>query len=110
MKKTLVSGKNNMTKISGKRNNLSVKNMKGNNYMNEKEIQQLIKQMRQQFGSIKKGSSEEEIDQMILDVFFRGYCEDKMSREDLTTLTSALGYEVKDEILDQIEKEKKEGK
>ena len=84
--------------------------MKGNNYMNEKEIQQLIKQMRQQFGSIKKGSSEEEIDQMILDVFFRGYCEDKMSREDLTTLTSALGYEVKDDILDQIEKEKKEGK
>ena len=110
MKKTLVSGKNNMTKISGKRNNLSTKNMKGNNYMNEKEIQQLIKQMRQQFGSIKKGSSEEEIDQMILDVFFRGYCEDKISREDLTTLTSALGYEVKDEILDQIEKEKKEGK
>ena len=99
-----------MTKISGKRNNLSAENMKGNNYMNEKEIQQLIKQMRQQFSSIKKGSSEEEIDQMILDVFFRGYCEDKMSREDLTTLTSALGYEVKDEILDQVEKEKKEGK
>lgn len=75
--------------------------------MNEKEMQQLIKQMRQQFGSIKKGSAEEEIDQMILDVFFRGYCENKMSREDLTTLTSALGCEVKDEILDQIEKERR---
>lgn len=106
----LTSGKNNMMKTVGKHNIISTKNMKGSNYMNEKEIQQLIKQMRQQFGSIKKGSSEEEIDQMILDVFFRGYCEDKMSREDLTTLTSALGYEVKDDILDQIEKEKKEGK
>ena len=77
--------------------------------MNEKEIKQLIKQMREQFSSIEKGKSEEEIDQMILDVFFRGYCEDKMSREDLTALTAALGYEVNDDVLDQIEKEKEEG-
>ena len=47
---------------------------------------------------------------MILDVFFQAFCEDKMDRRDLTALTNALGYDVKDEILDQVEEEKKKTK
>ena len=78
--------------------------------MNEKEIKQLIKDLKTQFKKRYPNKSEEEIEQMILDVFFQAYCEDKMDRADLTTLTNVLGYEVKDEILDQIEKEKKERK
>ena len=78
--------------------------------MNEKEIKQLIKDLKTQFEKRYPDKSEEEIEHMILDVFFQAYCEDKMDRADLTTLTNVLGYEVKDEILDQIEKEKKEGK
>ena len=78
--------------------------------MSEKEIKQLIKDMKNQFSKAYPKKSEEEIEKMILDVFFKAYCEDKMDREDLKTLTSALGYEIKDEILDQIEKEKKGGK
>ena len=78
--------------------------------MNEKEIRQLIKDLKTQFKKRYPKKNEEEIESMILDVFFQAYCEDKMDREDLTTLTNALGYEVKDEILDQVEKEKKRGK
>lgn len=75
--------------------------------MNEKEIKQLIKQLRNQFRAKFKDKSEEEIDGMILDMFFKAFCEDKMSREDLTVLTEVMGYEAKKEILDEIEKEKK---
>ena len=74
--------------------------------MNEKEIKQLIEDMKNQFSKAYPKKSEEEIEEMILDVFFKAYCEDKMDREDLTTLTNALGYEIKDEILNQIEKER----
>ena len=75
--------------------------------MNEKQIRELIAQLRQQFKARNRDKSDEEIDKMILDVFFKAYCEDKMDREDLTTLTEVLGYQVNDEILDEIEREKK---
>ena len=75
--------------------------------MNEKQIRELIDQLKKQFKAKYSNKSDEEIEQMILDVFFQAYCEDKMSREDLTTLTEFMGYEVKGEILDEIEKEKK---
>lgn len=75
--------------------------------MNEKQIRELIAQLRQQFKARNRDKSDEEIDKMILDVFFKAYCEDKMDRADLTTLTEVLGYQVNDEILDEIEREKK---
>lgn len=78
--------------------------------MNEKEIKQLIKQLRNQFSTKFKDKTEEEIDEMILDMFFKAFCEDKMSREDLTALTEVMGYEIKEEVLDEIEKEKKGSK
>lgn len=78
--------------------------------MDEKEIKQLIKDLKKEFSKRNPNKSEEEIEHMILDMFFKAFCEDKMDRADLTTLTNVLGYEVKDEILDQVEKEKKEGK
>ena len=74
--------------------------------MNEKQIRELIAQLRQQFKARNRDKSDEEIDKMILDVFFKAYCEDKMDREDLTTLTEVLGYQVNDEILDEIERER----
>ena len=74
--------------------------------MNEKQIRELIAQLRQQFKAKYRSKSDEEIDKMILDVFFKAYCEDKMDRENLTTLTEVLGYQVNDEILDEIEREK----
>ena len=77
--------------------------------MNEKEIRKLIKDLKTQFSKSFPNKKEEEIEKMILDMFFKAYCEDKMCREDLTTLTEVMGYEVDDEILDQIEQEKKEG-
>ena len=74
--------------------------------MNEKEIKTLIKQLKQQFKKQYPKRSDEEVEKMILDVFFQAYCEDKMDREDLTTLTMAMGYAVDNDVLDQIEKEK----
>lgn len=78
--------------------------------MNKKEIEQLIKDLKCQFKKRYPNKSDEEIEHMILDVFFQAFCEDKMDRRDLTTLTNALGYDVKDEILDQVEEEKKKGR
>ena len=78
--------------------------------MNEQEIKQLIKQLKQQFKSKYPNKSDEDIEHMILDLFFQTFIEDKMDRQDLTTLTRALGYEVNDDILDQIEQDKKGGK
>ena len=78
--------------------------------MNEKQIELLIKQLKQQFKKKRPNSTEEDIEHMILDLFFQMFCEDKMDRKDLTTLTEALGYQVKDDILDEVEKEKKGGR
>ena len=75
--------------------------------MNEQEIRQFIKQLRDQFSAKFKGESEEEIDKRILDMFFEVFCDDKMSRGDLTVLAELMGYEVKEEILDEVEKEKR---
>lgn len=78
--------------------------------MDEKQIKLLIKDFRLSFKKRYPNSTDEEIDHMILDVFFQAYCEDKMDRHDLTVLTDFLGYEVVDDVLDEIEKEKKGGK
>ena len=78
--------------------------------MNEKQINAMLKQLRAQFKKQNPGKSAEQIDEMILDLFFKMYCYDKMDRHDLTTLTEAMGYEVKDDVLDEIEKEKEGGK
>lgn len=75
--------------------------------MNEQEIKVLIKQLKEQFKSKYPNKSNEDIEHIILDLFFQMFCEDKMDRQDLTTLTRALGYEVNDDILDQVEQEKK---
>lgn len=78
--------------------------------MNEKQIQLLIKQLKEKFKKKHPNSTEEDIEHLILDLFFQMFCEDKMDRKDLTTLTEALGYKVKDDILDEVEKEKKGGR
>ena len=78
--------------------------------MKEKEIVKMLKELREHFKKKRPNSTEEEIEHMMLDLFFRMYCEDKMDRDDLTTLTKMLGYEVKDDVLNEIEKEKKERK
>lgn len=78
--------------------------------MNENEIKELIKGLKTFYKKNNPDASEEEIEHMILDVFFKAYCENRMDKKDLSTLTNALGYRVKEDIIDQIEKEKKEGK
>ena len=77
--------------------------------MDEKEITKTIKKLKQHYKTKYPEMSKEEIDREVLDVFFQAFCQGKLDRNDLTTLTNAMGYMVKDEILDQIEKEMKEG-
>ena len=76
--------------------------------MNEQQIRATIKQLQQQLGKKYKAKTEEEINEMILDMFFQAFCEDHISREDLTAFTEIMGYRVNDDILDEIEKQKKE--
>ena len=78
--------------------------------MNKQEIMQLINQLKQQFKSKHPNMSDEDIEHMVLKLFFQMFCEDKMDRQDLTALTRALGYNVNDNVLDQIEQDKRGGK
>ena len=78
--------------------------------MNEKQIRLMIKNLKAYYKKHNPNKTETEIEEMILDLFFKMYCEDKMDREDLTTLTEVMGYQVKDDVLDEIEKEKKGGR
>ena len=78
--------------------------------MNEKQIRLMLKNLKAYYKKHNPNKTETEIEEMILDLFFKMYCEDKMDREDLTTLTEVMGYQVKDDVLDEIEKEKKGGR
>ena len=75
--------------------------------MNDKQINATIKQLKQQLSKMHKTKTEEEIEEMILDMFFKAFCKEKISREDLTALTMVMGYEVNDDILDEVEEKKK---
>ena len=74
--------------------------------LTNEQIKALTKEMRQTFGRSCRGKTEKEIDELILHAFFVSLCEDNISREDLTKLTKEMGYEVNDDVLDQVEKDK----
>ena len=74
--------------------------------MEKEEIEEVQNQIKQQMKEKYADKTEEEIEHMMLDSFFQGYCEGQMSREDLTALTIVMGYSVVDEVLDEIEKER----
>ena len=76
--------------------------------MNEKEVMKTLNQIKKQLKEKHSDKSDEEIDEMMLDAFFKAYCDNQMSREDLMALTIVMGYEVNEEVLDQVEKEKQE--
>ena len=74
--------------------------------MEEKEIELIIKELRAQYKKANKGKTDEEVDRIILDVYFKAFCEDRIDRESLCGLVERMGYEPNEEVLDQIEKEK----
>ena len=74
--------------------------------MEHEEAEKVLKQIKQRLKEKFKDKTEEEIEQMMLDSFFEGYCNHQMTRSDLVGLAGIMGYEVKDEILDQVEKER----
>ena len=78
--------------------------------MNEKEIKKTLSDIKNMIKEKYPNETEKQIEHRMLDMFFKAYCDDAICREDLTALTMALGYEVKNDVLDQVEKEKKEGK
>ena len=78
--------------------------------INDKQIKALVQQMRETYHQSSPGKTEEEIDKMILEGFFLSFCNDKISREDLTNMTAEMGYVVRDDVLDQVEKDKAEMK
>lgn len=78
--------------------------------MTEKQAIATINQIKAQLKVKYKGKSDEEIDEMVLDMFFKAYCEDHICKEDLIALTELMGYKVKMSVIKQIEKKKKGGK
>lgn len=73
--------------------------------MTDEELQQTLTGIREMYKEQFPKKSDDEIDQMILDSFFRAFCEGKLDRESLCALTVAMGYEPDEDVLDQIEKE-----
>ena len=71
--------------------------------MSTNELLTLKEQLRAVFEFKRPTATKEDVDHMILDLFFQMYCEDWISRGDLTKITKELGYEVKNDVLDDIE-------
>ena len=63
--------------------------------MNDEEIRTTIEEMKAQVKAKpeNKEKTEEEIEEMMLDGFFKAYTEGKMSKEDLGALAGVMGYE-----------------
>ena len=78
--------------------------------MNKQEIEELIKQLKEGLKRANPNATDKEIEKMIMDIFFNAFVSGTMDRDDLKTLSAALGYEVIDEVLDEVEKEMKRRK
>ncbi len=68
--------------------------------MNEKEINQLINQLRIQLCNEPslKGKGPDAIDEAIMDIFFEAFTQGEMDRKDLEVLANYLGYELDEEF------------
>ena len=63
--------------------------------MNDEEIRSTIEQIKAQVKANpeNKDKNDDEIDELILDSFFKSYTEGEMTKEDLLGLAEAMGYE-----------------
>ena len=63
--------------------------------MNDEELRATIEEIKAQVKAKPENAekSEDEIDEMILDAFFKAYTEGEMSKEDLMGIAQAMGYE-----------------
>lgn len=63
--------------------------------MNDEELRSTLEQIKAQVKAKPENQdkTDDEIDEMILDSFYKAYTEGKMSKEDLGGLAEAMGYE-----------------
>ena len=68
--------------------------------MNPEEIRSTLEQIKAQVKAKPENAekSEDEIDEMILEAFYKAYTDGKMTKEDLGGLAEALGYEFTEEF------------
>lgn len=68
--------------------------------MNQEELQSTLEQVKAQVKAKpeNKDKTEDEIDEIILDGFFKAYTDGKMSKEDLGGIAEVLGYEFTEEF------------
>ena len=77
--------------------------------MNKEQIFQLINQLKTQFKKGYPNKTDDEIDEMVLDVFLETYYEDKCDKHDLIILAGALGYTLHMDLVDEAKRERKRG-
>lgn len=68
--------------------------------MNEEELRKTIEEIRAQLKAKpeNKDKTEDEVDEEMLDGFFKSYTEGELSKEDLEAIAGAMGYEFTDEF------------
>ena len=68
--------------------------------MNDEELRSTIEEVKAQVKAKpeNKDKTEDEIDEIILDGFFKAYTEGEMSKEDLGAIAQAMGYELDEEF------------
>ena len=68
--------------------------------MNDEEIRSTLEQIKAQVKAKPENAekSDDEIDEMILDSFYKAYTEGKMTKEDLGGLAEMMGYEFTEEF------------
>ena len=68
--------------------------------MNDEEIRSTLEQIKAQVKAKpeNQNKSDDEIDEMILESFYKAYTDGKMTKEDLGGLAQAMGYEFTEEF------------
>ena len=68
--------------------------------MNDEELRSTIEEVKAQVKAKpeNKDKTEDEIDEIVLDGFFKAYTEGEMSKEDLGAIAQAMGYELSEEF------------
>jgi len=68
--------------------------------MNDEEIRSTLEQIKAQVKAKpeNQNKSDDEIDEMLLEAFYKAYTEGKMTKEDLGGLAQAMGYEFTEEF------------
>ena len=78
--------------------------------MAEVKLKDWLEEVREQFKETFPNETDEQIEERMLTMLLDAYCQDVISMEELRTITSYMGYEIDEDIVEMIKEELKKRK